>query len=82
MGLQGTGGKTMQPRTQIEHNAGKPRTMTLPWDRELQPAQGAIIDDDLARVRCLVHGHHSDQSGGRLHRGRPRPRNRVAPRRE
>jgi hypothetical protein len=36
-------------------------------DRWLEPANGAIIDDPLAGVRCLVHSHHSDRSERRLH---------------
>ena len=43
MGLQGTGGKTMQPRTEVEHSAGKPRTMTPPWVRTLEPAHDTIL---------------------------------------
>ena len=44
----------MQPRTEVEHSAGKPRTITPPLDRQLKPAHGAIIVDALAGVRCLV----------------------------
>ena len=70
MGLQGTGeGKTMHSRTEVEHSARKPQTITPLWYRKLEPAHGAIIDDPLAGVRCLVHTQHSDRPGRRLHCG-------------
>src|SRR3954471_16818816 len=74
MELQGTGeGNAVQPQTEVEHSPGEPRTITPRWDRKLEPAHGAIIDDPVAGVRCLVHSHHSDRSGRRLHLGNGTP---------